>query len=335
MLRKNPQSYFDKNYTKESEEKIDIRKENIRNKIGWKSNLHGSLEIENFKSKSINLERLKLTQLKIINCSQVTEIKLSGLIKLERLVVSKCSRLTNLEIVNCTQLTEFGLSELIKLKSLFVSGCPKLTKLDISHNELNELTELDVNNLIELNCSNTSIKKLSLNQCPDIVKLNCSNNKKLINLDISNCSKLEYLDCSNSNLTSLDVSNCPNIKEIITPPKFSDKVISKKEIFKNILIIGCTGSGKSTLANVLAGDENFEESGNGVSKTETFQKINFEWKGVKYRVIDTTGFDHTRLSKNKILSRIKEGISSVPEGINQILLVVGKNFTDERRMQKR
>ncbi|GBC04071.1 hypothetical protein RclHR1_00550016 [Rhizophagus clarus] len=314
-LRNNPQNWVDKKYSKENEEKIDIRRKNIRNKIGLKSNLHGPLEIKKFKSRSVNLEKLKLTQLKIISCPQITKIELSGLIKLKSLVVNKCSRLTNLEIVNCPQLTEFDLY-----------GCPKLTKLDISHNKLKELTELDVSNLFELNCSNTSIEKLSLKRCPDIIKLICSNNEKLIYLDISNCSKLEYLDCSNSGLTSLDVSNCPNIKEIITPPNLSDNVIGKKKIFKNILIIGCTGSGKSTLANVLAGNENFEESENGVSEIETFQKSVFEWEGVKYRVIDTTGFEHT---ENKVLSRIKEGISSVPEGINQILLVIGKNFTDE------
>src|SRR6185437_2449477 len=100
-------------------------------------------------------------------------------------------------------LVEIKLSKLTKLKSLFVNNCPKLNKLDCSHTEL---TELDVSNLIELNCSSTSIKILTLNLCPDIKFLDCSNNNKLISLDVSNCSKLESLDCSNSKLTSLDLS---------------------------------------------------------------------------------------------------------------------------------
>ncbi|POG72719.1 hypothetical protein GLOIN_2v1592996, partial [Rhizophagus irregularis DAOM 181602=DAOM 197198] len=50
-----------------------------------------------------------------------------------------------------------------KLKSLSVCDCPELT----------ELTELKVDSLIELKCSNTSIKKLSFKFCPNIMKLDC------------------------------------------------------------------------------------------------------------------------------------------------------------------
>ncbi|CAG8575285.1 1123_t:CDS:2 [Rhizophagus irregularis] len=298
ILRKNPQDYLNE---KEKISKIDLRKENIRNKLNVKSNLHGPLKIENFtKLKSIYLEKLKLT---------------------------------DLEIINCPQLTKIDLSELSKLKSLFVSNCSRLTKLDISHSQLIELTDLDVSNLIELNCSNTSIKRLSLNLCPNIIKLICSNNNKLDNLDISNCLKLGYLDCSNnSKLTSLDISSCPKDIELIKPTDL--KVIEKEEKIvkiKNILIIGCTGSGKSTLASVLTETEGFKESEYGVSKTKHFKKGVFEWKGTKYRVIDTTGVGSTGLSTKKVSNRIAEGIFSVPlsEGINQVLLVVGKNFTDE------
>ncbi|CAB4378632.1 unnamed protein product [Rhizophagus irregularis] len=298
ILRKNPQDYLNE---KEKISKIDLRKENIRNKLNVKSNLHGPLKIENFtKLKSIYLEKLKLT---------------------------------DLEIINCPQLTKIDLSELSKLKSLFVSNCSRLTKLDISHSQLIELTDLDVSNLIELNCSNTSIKRLSLNLCPNIIKLICSNNNKLDNLDISNCLKLGYLDCSNnSKLTSLDISSCPKDIELIKPTDL--KVIEKEEKIvkiKNILIIGCTGSGKSTLASALTETEGFKESEYGVSKTKHFKKGVFEWKGTKYRVIDTTGVGSTGLSTKKVSNRIAEGIFSVPlsEGINQVLLVVGKNFTDE------
>jgi energy-coupling factor transporter ATP-binding protein EcfA2 len=295
VFKQNSQKWFDKKYSKEEEE-IDIRKENIRNKIGGKSNLHGSLKIEGFtKLKSIILKRLKLT---------------------------------SLEIINCPQLDEVDLSELIKLEDLFVSECPSLTKLDCS--QLTELTDLDVKNLIELDCSKTSIKKLSLNLCPDIEKLDCSNNNKLINLDVSNCFKLEFLDCSkcsNSKFTSLDLRNCPKSIKVNHPPNLN--IIRKKENFKNILIIGHTGCGKSALANVLTGTEDFKESEYGVSKTKHFQKGVFEWEGTKYCVIDTTGVRNTRLSTKLVSNRIVEGVYSIPEGINQVLLVVGKNFTDE------
>ncbi|CAB4426364.1 unnamed protein product [Rhizophagus irregularis] len=294
MFKTNTQVWFDKNYFKDKEENIDIKKEDIRNVLGGRSNLYGSLKIEGFtKLISINLTKLKLT---------------------------------SLEIIDCPQLTEVELSELIKLESLFVK-CPRLTKLDCSRSQLIELTDLDVSNLIELNCSNTSIKKLSLNLCPDIIRLNCSNNNKLINLDVSNCFKLKFLDCSQSKLTKLDLRNCPESIEVIKPP---DCVITRKrEKEKNILIIGCTGSGKSTLANVLTGTEDFKESEYDVSKTKCFQKGVFEWEGTKYCAIDTIGVGNTKLSIKLASNRIAEGVYSIPEGISQVLLVVGKNFTDE------
>ncbi|GBB96837.1 hypothetical protein RclHR1_02850008 [Rhizophagus clarus] len=295
MLKKNPQRWFDKTYFKEKEEIIDIKKENIRNILGGRSNLHGSLKIEGFTNlKSVILKKLKLT---------------------------------SLEIINCPQLTRVDLSEFIKLESLFVSKCPRLTKLDFSHSQLYELTDLDVSNLIELDCSNTSIEELSLNLCPNIKKLICSNNSKLFSLDVSNCFKLEFLDCSLSKLTSLDLRNCPESIKIIKSP---DLIITRtKDKIKNILIIGCTGSGKSTLANVLTGTEDFKESEYGVSKTERFHKKVFEWEGTKYCVIDTIGVGNTKLPIKKVTNRIAEGVYSIPEGICQVLLVIGKNFTDE------
>uniref|UniRef100_U9T6R6 AIG1-type G domain-containing protein n=1 Tax=Rhizophagus irregularis (strain DAOM 181602 / DAOM 197198 / MUCL 43194) TaxID=747089 RepID=U9T6R6_RHIID len=129
----------------------------------------------------------------------------------------------------------------------------------------------------------------------------------------------------NDKLTSLDISSCPKDIELIKPTDL--KVIEKEEKIvkiKNILIIGCTGSGKSTLASVLTETEGFKESEYGVSKTKHFKKGVFEWKGTKYRVIDTTGVGSTGLSTKKVSNRIAEGIFSVPlsEGINQVLLVV-------------
>jgi hypothetical protein len=237
--------------------------------------------------------------------------------------------LNNLEISGCKQLKNItNLSVAPKLTSLFMIDCPNITNLDCSSTE--KLTELEVSDLTELVCSNTSIKILSVNLCPDIQTLNCSNNDKLINLDISNCSKLEFLDCSNcsnSKFTSLDLSYCPESINIIKP---SGLVITRKEeIIMNILIVGRTGGGKTTLANVLTNTEDFKEGEYGVSMTKNFQKGVLEWNGKKYRVIDTIGFGDTKLFKKKVLYKILDGIFSIPEGISQILFVIDERFTAE------
>ncbi|CAB4493587.1 hypothetical protein RhiirA5_402576 [Rhizophagus irregularis] len=258
-----------------------------------KLRLEGSLKIKDFtKLKSINLEKLELTELEISCCSHLIQI---------------------------------NLSELSKLTSLSVTGCLKLNKLDCSNNS--KLNYLEVSDLTELNCSNTSIVELSLNLCPYITKLDCSNNSKLISLDVSNCFKLKFIDCSQSNLTSLDLSYCS--KSItINPPDLD--IIRKKENIKNILIVGRTGSGRTTLANVLTGSDDFRESGYAVSEKKGFNKKVFKCKEVNYCVVDTVGFEDTNLTTKKVLYKIADGIYSMPEGISRVLFVVDGRFLPEK-----
>ncbi|GBB98375.1 hypothetical protein RclHR1_32050001, partial [Rhizophagus clarus] len=281
---------------------------------------------------TLDCSETDFTSSKIGDCSQIDLSKFSEITSLTvidclKLKEFDCSseKLTNLRISGCYTLKEVDLPKLPNLTSLSVIDCLKLEKLNCS--SIKTLTKLEVSDLIELDCSNTSIEELSINLCPNIKKLICSNNNKLINLDVSNCFKLEFLDCSLSKLTSLDLRNCPESIEIIKSP---DLIITRtKEKIKNILIIGCTGSGKTTLANVLTGTEYFKESEYGVSKTERFHKKVFEWKGTKYCVIDTIGVGNTKLPIKKVTNRIAEGVYSIPEGICQVLLVIGENFTDE------
>ncbi|UZO10094.1 uncharacterized protein OCT59_001692 [Rhizophagus irregularis] len=289
----------------------------------------------------------KLISLKICGCTKLNNISnLFKSSKLENLSVIDCPKLTtidystnaltSLELSSCRQLNEItNLSNAPKLTSLTMIDCYNITKLDCSSAE--KLTELEVSDLTKLNCSNTSIKILSVNFCPNIIELNCSNIKELVNLDISNCSKLKFLDCSNSNLTGLDVSNCKTLLEgfhqngteswrFKYPPNLN---IVKKRINKNVIIIGHTGGGKSTLCNVLTDSDEFDESGNSFSVTNSFQKKNFQWMGKCFNVVDTIGVGDTKLSTRRVLYKILDGIFSIPEGISQILFVVDGRFTAE------
>ncbi|CAB4493602.1 unnamed protein product [Rhizophagus irregularis] len=324
--------------------------------------LEGSLEIEGFENlEIINLKDLKLNSLKINDCSQLNKVDLSELTKLTSLYVRDCPNLTtdycsligltslkSLKIINCSQFKKIfdlslfpeltsletsgcsqlnqitGFSKLPKLTSLSVINCPKLTKLDCSSTKA--LTELEVSDLEELNCSNTSIEELSLNLCPNITKLDCLNNKKLIKLDLSNCSYLDFLDCTGSKLTSLDLSYCS--KSITVKP--SDLIITRKlENFRNILLVGRTGGGKSALANVLTDTSNFKERAYAVSQTKNFKKIDFKWNEENFRVVDTIGVGGTKQSTENTLFKIAEGILSMPEGLNHVLYVLDGRFTKE------
>ncbi|RGB25790.1 kinase-like domain-containing protein [Rhizophagus diaphanus] len=298
---------------------------------GEKLKLKGPLKIKDFmKLKSISLEKCELTSLEISGCPQLIKIDLSELFRLTSLSITKCSELitfdcssnelTSLEISNCYHLNKIDLSKLPKLTSLSVTECQKLTKLDCSNSKL---TELEVSNLIELNCSNTSIEELNLNFCPNIKKLICSNNEKLINLDVSICSQLDFLDCTSSKLTILDLSICS--KSIMVKPPNMD-IIQEKEKIKNIVIVGCTDVGKSTLANVLTGSDYFSKNAYTASKTINFKKKHFKWNGKYFCIVDAIG---PKLTTGNTLLKSVEEIFSMLEGISQILFVIDGRFTTE------
>jgi Leucine-rich repeat (LRR) protein len=295
---------------------------------------HKSLYVRGYSNLS-DLDCLEagFNSLKISNCSQLNEIDLSKLPKITSLSVIDCSKLTKidcsstgltcLKVSGCYNLKKIDLSNLPELTSLSVIDCLSLTNLDCSNNS--KLNDLEVSDLTELNCSNTSIEELSLNLCPYITKLDCSKNDKLINLDVSNCFELESIVCSQSKLTSLDLRYCPNA--VVDRSDLDIK--REKENIKNILIVGRTGSGKSTLANVLTNSDDFKESEYAVSETKFFRKKEFKGNITHFRVVDTIGVGNTRLDLNDVLYRIADGVYAMPEGISQILYVVDGRSTEE------
>ncbi|RIA96292.1 kinase-like domain-containing protein [Glomus cerebriforme] len=138
--------------------------------------------------------------------------------------------------------------------------------------------------------------------------------------NIKNYNKQERLQPNNS-----DVNN----SEVNYDSKLTDLSIESDISLgpKNLLIVGLTSCGKSALCNVLTETDIFRESESSVSETSNFQRKSFEVNGTKYYAVDTVGFKHTNLSAKEILDKIKEGIQSIPEGISQILYVIGKPFT--------
>jgi hypothetical protein len=99
--------------------------------------------------------------------------------------------------------------------------------------------------------------------------------------------------------------------------------MGKENIINNLLIVGHTRGGKSTLANVLSDTTDFGHS------NQIFEKKDFEWKGIKYCVVDIN-----RIGEEVTYEKIQEIIDSIPEGISQILFIIDGKFTVEEILGK-
>ncbi|POG63173.1 hypothetical protein GLOIN_2v1688924, partial [Rhizophagus irregularis DAOM 181602=DAOM 197198] len=99
---------------------------------------------------------------------------------------------------------------------------------------------------------------------------------------------------------------------------------------RNLLMVGYAGSGKSTLSNVLGGAGHSEGNKYSINKKKNYRIKDFEWKGTKYQVVDTTGIGDIKLTKKKVIyEKIAEIIYQMPEGINQVLWVIDGKFSAE------
>lgn len=61
---------------------------------------------------------------------------------------------------------------------------------------------------VDVCCS--PITSIDLSNCEKLERLDCSETR-ITSLDVSNCKKLEYLNCSNTYIKSLDVSQCKEL----------------------------------------------------------------------------------------------------------------------------
>ena len=81
-----------------------------------------------------------------------------------------------------------------------------VTLFDYNNNGF--LSNVEIENITEIDCSNRNIEDLSgIDYFISLKALRCNNNY-LERLDMSGCSTLCLLDCSSNQLTTLDVSNC-------------------------------------------------------------------------------------------------------------------------------
>jgi NACalpha-BTF3-like transcription factor len=203
-------------------------------------------------------------------------------------------------------------------------------------------------NLKLLDCSNNNITHLEVTDCPSLEKIFCSKNE-LVELKFGRLGKLIELRCEVNKLTDLNLSKrsgsgrmqLPKLEKVFCD---SDNLIKNTKLknrvnvvagTRNVLLIGRTGEGKSSLANTLLNKNNnfeevFKESINAVSETRDIQEQEFEYEGIKYKVIDTIGLGDTKLKPKKVIYMMGKGCKKVEDGLTQVFFVVGSKFTPDQ-----
>lgn len=125
--------------------------------------------------------------------------------------------LTSLECSR-TKLTSLDTSHNKKLGYLRCNYIPDLTTLNVSQN-----TELKV-----LYCNDNALADLNLTNNSALEKLECGDNE-LTTLDLSKNTELKYFGCFNSKLSSLDLTNNTNLEEL----HFAGNNVSTLDVSKN------------------------------------------------------------------------------------------------------
>jgi len=69
-------------------------------------------------------------------------------------------------------------------------------------------------NLENLNCSKNEIVTLDLSNNSKLKSVKCTDNFKLMELNISNCTNIEYLNCIQTHLQQLNISTITNLKNL-------------------------------------------------------------------------------------------------------------------------
>ena len=78
---------------------------------------------------------------------------------------------------------------------------------------------------------------------------------------------------------------------------------TKEKVF---VLLGLTGVGKSSFINGITNTQKCEIGHNAKSCTKNIQMVNTLLNGINYYIIDTPGFDDSKLDEEKINSTLQE-----------------------------
>ncbi|CAI2190990.1 14922_t:CDS:2 [Funneliformis geosporum] len=196
-------------------------------------------------------------------------------------------------------------------------------------------------NLRKLIISSHQITNLNLSNCPKLEEVDCHGNE-LTSLNVTHCSNLKKIDCSNNNLEELDLSTCTKLEEVDIN---NCSNLIQKAINSNLNYDVENGklvkdSAKKSSPKIIKAKENDTRNilivgitGNGKSALANALSSSvtneFGEKNTSTSVTKSFQENTNNINETDILFKIGEGIHSAKEGINQVLFVFKGRLSPE------
>ena len=168
----------------------------------------------------------ELTDIRLYDNKELTELNLSGNLKIESLYLQRTG-LTQLNLTPCKNLKFVLLNGCSNLQSVRFSGLPNLERIDMVKCRLASIEAADLPLLTELHADHNKISMVNLKNLPSLQRLNLySNQIKAIDLDLP---KLMFLFLHDNQLTNIDLSRLPMLFQLI----ITNNPITKLDFSKN------------------------------------------------------------------------------------------------------
>ena len=171
---------------------------------------------------SVNLQSIKATR---IDLSKNTKLKDLYISSAPRLVSIKCPKsvqslslcetnISRLDTKGLRNLTDLTVRESIKLQTLDVSSNKKLESINVGVSSLRSIDVRPCKKLTSLVCYDAKLSDLKIGKSTTLKSINVYDNKKLTDLDISQCPNLEEITASNTGITEFDATKYRNLQEL-------------------------------------------------------------------------------------------------------------------------
>lgn len=127
------------------------------------------------------------------------------------------NKIASLSVIKNEQLTDLVCNDngMTEIDVNYSNGGRLLVNLDCQNNKLKKLSVASCRSLEKLNCQNNELREINFNGAVSIKSVNCMNNKLEYIWWFEKSTKLQSFTCSNNSLTKLDLSGKPYLTSVM------------------------------------------------------------------------------------------------------------------------